>query len=113
MLLFAYTLKRNALWYLKWKIYNKKKFLCFYRLTDLSGNIHDGAGNYSVGVKCSWLIDAREHYAYSAATGHEIKPIIRLHLEEFATECGWDHLYVYDGDSVESTLLAVFRWVHC
>lgn len=36
-------------------------------------------------------------------------PLIRIHLEEFATECGWDHLYVYDGDSVESPLLAVFR----
>lgn len=78
-------------------------------MTDLSGNIHDGAGNYSVGVKCSWLIDARDHKSYSTVAGHVKRPSIRLHLEEFATECGWDHLYVYDGDSVESTLLAVFR----
>lgn len=46
-------------------------------------------------VKCSWLIDAPNS-------------TITLHLEEFATECGWDHLYVFDGDSVDSPLLAVF-----
>lgn len=72
-------------------------FLCF-RLASSSGVIHDGLGNYSVGVKCSWLIDAPNSS-------------ITLHLEEFATECGWDHLYVYDGDSVDSPLLAVFRYV--
>lgn len=84
-------------------------------------------GNYSIGVKCSWLIDAREYYAeqqriggggshghhhHSNHLGHhhsDQQPLIRIHLEEFATECGWDHLYVYDGDSVESPLLAVFR----
>lgn len=67
-----------------------------------------------MGVKCSWLIDARDHdkYALSSSATQETKPpSIRLHLEEFATECGWDHLYVYDGDSVESPLLAVFRYV--
>uniref|UniRef100_A0A2M4CRS9 Putative attractin n=1 Tax=Anopheles darlingi TaxID=43151 RepID=A0A2M4CRS9_ANODA len=97
------------------------------RLTDSSGSIHDGLGNYSIGVKCSWLIDARDHNAttdkVSLMTGTSSamttttttttttpahRPVIRLHLEEFATECGWDHLYVYDGDSVESPLLAVF-----
>uniref|UniRef100_A0A8D8HL17 Attractin n=1 Tax=Culex pipiens TaxID=7175 RepID=A0A8D8HL17_CULPI len=79
------------------------------RLTDPSGSIHDGLGNYSIGVKCSWLIDARDHNGIAAQTTAIAKPsVIRLHLEEFATECGWDHLYVYDGDSVESPLLAVF-----
>lgn len=68
------------------------------RLSQLSGHIHDGAGNYSIDVKCSWLVDAKP---YNAS--------IRLHIEEFATECGWDHLYVFDGDSVHSPLLAVFR----
>lgn len=82
------------------------KFLFYnFRLTGDHGSIFDGIGNYSIGVKCSWLIDARESHTY----GSNKKPSIRLHLEEFATECGWDHLYVYDGDSVESPLLAVFR----
>lgn len=69
------------------------------RLTEKSGNIHDGHGNYSIDVKCSWLVDA----------GGAPNATIRLHLEEFATECGWDHLYIFDGDSVHSPLLAVFR----
>lgn len=99
-----------------------------FRLTDETGLIHDGVGNYSIGVKCSWLIDARGH-PERTGTGAALQPqhhhhhhghhqqhssepaVIRIHLEEFATECGWDHLYVYDGDSVESPLLAVFRWV--
>jgi hypothetical protein len=69
------------------------------RLTEKSGIIHDGHGNYSTDVKCSWLVDA----------GGAPNATIRLHLEEFATECGWDHLYIFDGDSVHSPLLAVFR----
>ena len=32
---------------------------------------------------------------------------IRLHLKEFATECGWDHLYIFDGDSVFSDVVGV------
>ncbi|KAK7866706.1 hypothetical protein R5R35_003244 [Gryllus longicercus] len=68
------------------------------RLSDTNGHIHDGHGNYSVDVKCTWLVYAGGH----------ANTTIRLHLEEFATECGWDHLYIFDGDSVDSPLLAVF-----
>jgi hypothetical protein len=73
-------------------------YALFHRLSDPAGYILDGQGNYSVDVKCSWLV----------SSGNP-NTSIRLHLEEFATECGWDHLYVYDGDSVRSPLLAVFR----
>jgi len=83
------------------------------RLTEPKGTIHDGIGNYSIGVKCSWLIDARGPFQPSSPNNTNSvkkKPKrIRLHLEEFATECSWDHLYIYDGDSVQSPLLAVFR----
>jgi hypothetical protein len=82
------------------------------RLTEPKGFIHDGLGNYSIGVKCSWLIDARGPYQPSSNATKATKKrntLIRLHLEEFATECSWDHLYIYDGDSVQSPLLAVFR----
>jgi len=76
------------------------------------GTIHDGWGNYSVSVKCSWLIDARHpHWNRRHNTNPSRTANIRIHLREFATECGWDHLYIYDGDSVDSPLLAVFRWV--
>ncbi|XP_012222964.1 attractin-like protein 1 isoform X2 [Linepithema humile] len=66
------------------------------RLSERSGYIHDGFGNYSADVKCSWLIEG------------PLNTKIRMHVEQFATECGWDHLYIYDGDSVEAPLLAVF-----
>jgi len=69
-------------------------------LSEPRGTIHDGFGNYSIDVKCSWLVDSG-----SPNTS------IHLHLEEFATECGWDHLYIFDGDSVHSPLLGVFRYV--
>nr|CAI5862520.1 unnamed protein product [Callosobruchus analis] len=65
------------------------------RLGTSTGTIHDGLGNYSLTSKCSWLIDAPNS-------------TITLHVEQFATECGWDHLYIFDGDSVDSPLLAVF-----
>jgi hypothetical protein len=70
-------------------------------LNGTSGYISDGIGNYSTDVKCSWLIEA----------GNSTNSTIRLHFEEFITECGWDHLYIYDGDSVHSPLLGVYRFV--
>lgn len=66
------------------------------RLSEPMGHIHDGVGNYTADVKCSWLIESSPNFT------------IRMHVEQFATECGWDHLYIYDGDSVEAPLLAVF-----
>lgn len=71
----------------------------FSRLSDKSGIITDGPGNYSIDVKCSWLIDASD----------TPNATIRLHFNSFATECGWDHLYIFDGDSVHAPLLGVFR----
>lgn len=74
-------------------------FLYWFRLNGTTGYISDGIGNYSLDVKCSWLIEA----------GNSTNSTIRLHFEEFNTECGWDHLYIYDGDSVHSPLLGVYR----
>lgn len=34
---------------------------------------------------------------------------LRLRFNHFATECSWDHMYVYDGDSIYAPLIAVFR----
>ncbi|XP_014668195.1 PREDICTED: attractin-like protein 1 [Priapulus caudatus] len=62
-----------------------------------AGVITDGAGNYSIDTKCAWVID----------TGLN-NVTLRFRLDAFATECGWDHLYVYDGDSIYSTLVAAF-----
>ena len=37
--------------------------------------------------------------------------VLRLQFNEFVTECGWDHLYVYDGDSVFSPLIGAFNGI--
>ncbi|XP_014824565.1 PREDICTED: attractin-like protein 1 isoform X3 [Poecilia mexicana] len=33
---------------------------------------------------------------------------LRLRFNHFATECSWDHMYVYDGDSIYAPLIGVF-----
>uniref|UniRef100_A0AAY4ETR7 Attractin n=1 Tax=Denticeps clupeoides TaxID=299321 RepID=A0AAY4ETR7_9TELE len=68
-----------------------------FRLAGSSGFLTDGPGNYKYKTKCTWLIEAAEPNS-----------IIRLRFDHFATECSWDHLYVYDGDSIYSPLLAAF-----
>ncbi|MBN3325866.1 ATRN protein, partial [Atractosteus spatula] len=68
-----------------------------FRLTGSSGFLTDGPGNYKYKTKCTWLIEGQPN------------TILRLRFNHFATECSWDHLYVYDGDSIYSPLLAAFR----
>jgi len=80
-------------------------FLVF-RVNGTNGWLSDGPGNYTSNMKCTWLIE-------SIASKENISvpsPII-MHFEEFATECGWDHLYIYDGDNVHAPLLGIFRSV--
>uniref|UniRef100_A0A8C6WF45 Attractin n=1 Tax=Neogobius melanostomus TaxID=47308 RepID=A0A8C6WF45_9GOBI len=67
-----------------------------FRLTGPSGHLTDGPGNYKYKTKCTWLIEGQPN------------TIIRLRFNHFATECSWDHLYVYDGDSIYAPLLAAF-----
>ena len=62
-----------------------------------SGFITDGFTNYSTDLQCTWLIDSGSRDA-----------VIRMQLIEFETECSWDHLYVFDGDSVFSPLVAAY-----
>ena len=68
------------------------------RLTGEAGIITDGKGNYSEDNKCMWLIQPT----------NADEPI-RFKASHFATECGWDHLYIFDGDSVFSPLIAAYR----
>ncbi|XP_035282260.1 attractin-like isoform X2 [Anguilla anguilla] len=67
-----------------------------FRLTGSSGYLTDGPGNYKYKTKCTWLIEGQPN------------TILRLRFNHFATECSWDHLYVYDGDSIYAPLLAAF-----
>lgn len=67
------------------------------RITERSGIITDGQGNYSVNNKCMWLIEPDPPGG-----------ILRLTPVQFATECGWDHLYIFDGDSLFSPHIAAY-----
>ncbi|ODN01460.1 putative protein tag-53 [Orchesella cincta] len=71
------------------------------RVQGNKGWISEGPGNYTNNMKCSWLIESPTTESTSPS------PII-IHIEEFATECGWDHLYIYDGDNAHAPLLGVF-----
>nr|XP_022341694.1 attractin-like protein 1 isoform X2 [Crassostrea virginica] len=66
------------------------------RLQEEEGIISDGPGNYTEDNKCMWLVD----------TG--LNESLWFQFYQFSTECGWDHLYIYDGDSAFSPLLAAF-----
>lgn len=72
------------------------------RLDQTSGFISDGKKNYTADQQCTWLIDARHHGNAS---------LIRLKFIEFETECNWDHLYVFKGDSMFAPLVAAFSGV--
>uniref|UniRef100_A0A674NJ52 Attractin like 1 n=1 Tax=Takifugu rubripes TaxID=31033 RepID=A0A674NJ52_TAKRU len=67
-----------------------------FKLTEPSGYLTDGPISYKYKTKCTWLIEG-----YPNA-------VLRLRFNHFATECSWDHMYIYDGDSIYAPLVAVF-----
>ncbi|XP_012937027.2 attractin [Aplysia californica] len=76
---------------------------CYGRISLQKGRegvIHDGAANYSKDLSCSWLLEADA-------------PNMRVHLQinDFATECVWDHLYIHNGDSAFSPLIAAYSGI--
>ena len=72
------------------------------RLTQPHGFITDGKNNYSPDLQCTFLIDA-SHF--------KSETLIRLKFIEFETECLWDFLYIFSGDSIFSQLVAAFSGV--
>ncbi|EDW76175.2 uncharacterized protein Dwil_GK15317 [Drosophila willistoni] len=67
--------------------------------TDPYGEISDGppSRNYTQDSHCEWLIKARNDSQFITLTFHSM-----------GTECSYDYIYVYDGDSFNSTLLGSF-----
>ncbi|XP_070211800.1 attractin-like protein 1 isoform X1 [Littorina saxatilis] len=63
------------------------------------GIIHDGRATYNKDLMCSWLLDTHRD------TGNVS---VRFTFNEFMTECGWDHFYIHDGDSVFAPVLAAY-----
>ncbi|XP_074640642.1 attractin-like protein 1 [Tubulanus polymorphus] len=72
---------------------------CFGRtvLNGSTGVIVDGVRNYTLDKKCTWLIESGI-----------VNSTIHLKFNHFATECAWDHLFIYDGNSVYSPLIAAY-----
>lgn len=90
------------------------------------GYVTDGPGNYSVNGNCEWLIKGMK--ILPLCTGSSSQPVkytnifhlfFPLHLSApsnshrivlnftfMDTECTYDYLFVYDGDSYQSPLLA-------
>ncbi|XP_014667846.1 PREDICTED: attractin-like protein 1 [Priapulus caudatus] len=76
---------------------------CHTRISLLSaseGVISDGEGEYLADTRCTWLLDTGSPGA-----------LLRFRLQSFETECGWDHLYIYDGDSIYSPLVAAYSGI--
>ncbi|EDV22741.1 uncharacterized protein TRIADDRAFT_58623 [Trichoplax adhaerens] len=69
-------------------------------LTEPKGRIVESPHHYQTNVNCSWLIE-------SGTTN----TTIRIELTEFATECSWDHLYVFDGRDSFAPLVASFSGI--
>lgn len=61
------------------------------------GVITDGPGKYPMETHCEWLIDAQSP-----------RKSITLTFEKMNTECSYDILFVYDGNSYNSMLLGSF-----
>ncbi|XP_067133716.1 multiple epidermal growth factor-like domains protein 8 [Centruroides vittatus] len=66
-------------------------------LSGASGVFSDGSGNYPEDSHCEWLIKANNTHQY-----------ITLTFLEMETECSYDHVFVYNGDSYTSPLLGSF-----
>ncbi|CAH2319058.1 multiple epidermal growth factor-like domains 8 [Pelobates cultripes] len=64
-------------------------------LRSAPGYVSDGPGNYSVNGNCEWLIEAPSS-SYR----------VLLSFLFMDTECTYDYLFVYDGDSYSDRLLA-------
>jgi hypothetical protein len=67
------------------------------RLNGTRGVITDGMGHYQTNLQCNWLIDS----------GLDNATIV-FRILEFSTECNYDTLTIYAGDSVYSKMVASF-----
>lgn len=77
-------------------------------LTDRAGSFGDrdppgGRGNYTQNSHCEWLVRPD-----SGGRGNKSQGFITLTFDSFATECGYDYVFVYDGESSSSKLLGSF-----
>ena len=67
-------------------------------MLSLFGVLKPGPNHYSDNSQCAWLI----------GNGDKNVPI-RLSLSRLSIECSWDNLYIHEGSSIQSPLVAVFK----
>ncbi|XP_067940520.1 multiple epidermal growth factor-like domains protein 8 [Watersipora subatra] len=65
-------------------------------LTSSAGEIVLASDDYGENLYCQWLIKG------------DASKYVNIHFESFLTECDYDYLYIYDGDSFSSPLLGVY-----
>ncbi|KAJ1365094.1 putative protein tag-53 [Parelaphostrongylus tenuis] len=68
------------------------------KMTENQSHLIDGPLDYTSSSKCTWVIENVKNAATS----------LNIRLENFQTECGWDFVYIYDGDGVYGEQLAAF-----
>ncbi|GMT35423.1 hypothetical protein PFISCL1PPCAC_26720, partial [Pristionchus fissidentatus] len=70
--------------------------LCHGRVEvhDLSTPLTDSPVAYPSTANCGWLVDVQN------------STNLKLTVSNFSTECGWDYLYVYDGEGTDGEQLA-------
>ena len=62
--------------------------------------------HYKDDSTCSWLI--QPDYLKNLNSSQAVKPI-HLTIQEFSSECNWDYLWIYDGQSAQDKKLMTLR----
>lgn len=77
-----------------------------------TNNFPDGLSQYLSGNECSWLLRNLNSGKFQDINNNQISefpPFTQLEIERFNTEFGNDYLYVFNGDSIYSPLIAALR----
>ncbi|UYV69929.1 MEGF8 [Cordylochernes scorpioides] len=74
-------------------------------LTGSHGVFSDGPRDYPEDSYCEWLI-VEDSYCEWLIVAPSLSQFITVYFDSMDTECSYDHLFVYDGSSYNSTLLA-------
>ena len=92
--------------------------LSLSRLSDTEGVIATHHPKYRSNTKSSWFIETNKYYNISSLLSFPSFPssvssqgYIRLKFNYFLTECLWDYLHIFNGDSIYSPKLAAYSYV--
>lgn len=75
-------------------------------------NNFPGLTRYLSNAKCSWILrnlNSGKFQDINRNIESQFPPFIQLEIERLSTEFGNDYMYIFDGDSIYSPLIAAFR----